>query len=120
MSSEETEDCLFLDVMVPTRIFDSQTRNRPSSWEASQASCTGAPVLVWIDGGGFSAGYKHEQIPTGLIERSLSVDGNGMIFVAMNYRVGLFVSTWSNVLLNHGREESLIRILGFPPCRYRW
>ncbi|KAK6375899.1 hypothetical protein LTS17_007721 [Exophiala oligosperma] len=90
MSSEETEDCLFLDVMVPTRIFDSQTRNRPSSWEASQASCTGAPVLVWIDGGGFSAGYKHEQIPTGLIERSLSVDGNGMIFVAMNYRVGLF------------------------------
>ncbi|KIV88036.1 hypothetical protein PV10_09210 [Exophiala mesophila] len=83
---EETEDCLFLDVMVPTKTFPSPGphKQRPNHTE------TGAPVLVWIDGGGFSAGYKHEQPPAGLVSRSQLVDDKGFIFVAMNYRVGLF------------------------------
>jgi carboxylesterase type B len=80
INGEETEDCLFLDVVVPRKIFDSRSSSK------------GAPVLVWIDGGGYSAGYKHEQPPAGLITRSLSVDGEGVVYVAMNYRVGLFVS----------------------------
>ena len=87
-NAEETEDCLFLDVMVPTKIFPSPGphKQRPNHTE------TGAPVLVWIDGGGFAAGYKHEQPPAGLVSRSQLVDDKGFIFVAMNYRVGLFVS----------------------------
>lgn len=50
-------------------------------------------MLGWIDGGGFSAGYKHEQEPAGLVARS-QVDGeDGIIFVSIIYRVGLFVTT---------------------------
>lgn len=73
--------------MVPNKVFDSRSSSK------------GAPVLVWIDGGGFSAGYKHEQPPAGLITRSQSVDEEGIIYVAMNYRVGLFVSISLELLL---------------------
>lgn len=38
-----SEDCLFLDVMVPKSIFDNGG---------------GAPVIVWIYGGGYTAGSK--------------------------------------------------------------
>jgi len=41
-----TEDCLFLDVQVPTSIYN----NRGKGY--------GAPVLVWIYGGGYTAGSK--------------------------------------------------------------
>lgn len=41
-----TEDCLFLDVMVPTKIYNSRGKGY------------GAPVLVWIYGGGYTAGSK--------------------------------------------------------------
>lgn len=92
INAEETEDCLFLDVLVPSKIFNS--RAQKSSWGRKRSTSTqnGAPVLVWIDGGGFSAGYKHEQPPAGLVTRSELNDGEGFIYVAMNYRVGLFVS----------------------------
>ena len=36
---DETEDCLFLDVVAPQQIFESRGKGR------------GAPVLVWIHGG---------------------------------------------------------------------
>lgn len=44
--SRTTEDCLFLDVVVPEGIFNS-TGNGP-----------GAPVLVWIYGGGYTEGAQ--------------------------------------------------------------
>lgn len=93
-NSEETEDCLFLDVMVPAKIFHSSNLHKQHSKcpENTPSGAAGAPVLVWIDGGGFSAGYKHEQPSSGLVSRSQMVDDKGVIFVAMNYRVGLFVS----------------------------
>lgn len=94
MNAEETEDCLFLDVLVPIRSFHAQSPSNERSWDSenSKSASGGAPVLVWIDGGGFSAGYKHEQPPAGLVSRSQLNDGEGLIYVAMNYRVGLFVS----------------------------
>jgi carboxylesterase type B len=54
-------------------------------------SSKGAPVVVWIYGGGFVAGDKISgSDPAGLMARS-QADGNGpFIFVAMNYRLGLF------------------------------
>lgn len=39
----QSEDCLFLDVTVPKAIFDGQSRG---------SAVGGAPVLVWIYGGG--------------------------------------------------------------------
>lgn len=43
-SAQETEDCLFLDVVVPKSIFDNANSN---SMRRRAASSSGAPVLVW-------------------------------------------------------------------------
>lgn len=75
----ENEDCLFLDVMVPTPIFNSTK---------------GAPVIVWIFGGGYTGGSKDEkdQPFAGLLARSVENGNEGVILVSINYRLGLFVS----------------------------
>ncbi|PYH46979.1 alpha/beta-hydrolase [Aspergillus saccharolyticus JOP 1030-1] len=81
-----TEDCLFLDVIVPKEVFERNTIQR----KGNKAHDGLAPVLVWIDGGGYIAGDKTEQSPLGLIQRSL-VDGeDGIVYVAINYRLGAF------------------------------
>ncbi|KAI9694223.1 MAG: hypothetical protein M1820_009122 [Bogoriella megaspora] len=81
--SRENEDCLFLDVLVPTDIFDSQTNGSK-----------GAPVLVWIYGGGYTEGSKGGSgDASGLIARSRT-GTNGVVFVELNYRLGAF--GWSS------------------------
>lgn len=77
-----TEDCLFLDVVVPKTIFAG----------ASNATnhTTGAPVLVWIYGGGYVFGEKSEYDAAGLIKASLANSTEGLIFVSLNYRLGAF------------------------------
>ncbi|KAF7502765.1 hypothetical protein GJ744_005182 [Endocarpon pusillum] len=81
-----SEDCLFLDVIVPKPVFDAGQRYHKRGCKRQ-----GAAVLVWIHGGGYTMGEKGEYVdPTGLIEAS-TVDGSeGIIFVAMNYRLGAF------------------------------
>ncbi|KAI9734692.1 MAG: hypothetical protein M1834_002294 [Cirrosporium novae-zelandiae] len=72
-----TEDCLFLDVYVPQKIFNSSVQSQ------------GAPVLVWMFGGGYTSGEKNgdgQFDPTTFIRASES----GLIFVAINYRLGAF------------------------------
>ncbi|KAI5204271.1 carboxylesterase family protein-like protein [Aureobasidium subglaciale] len=70
----ENEDCLFLDVVVPEAIFNSNEQH---------------PVLVWIYGGGYTAGSKTGSgSPAGLLERSQNDNSSGVIYVAMNYRLG--------------------------------
>lgn len=67
----ESEDCLFLDVVVPTSFFRKRRRKL-------------APVLVNIHGGGFFIGDKTTLYdPQGL----LAASENHIIFVSMNYRV---------------------------------
>lgn len=75
-----TEDCLFLDVIVPKKAFDSSIR---------QTNATGgSPVLVWIYGGGFSYGDKTSYgNPAGLIKASNLTGPNGVVVVLLNYRV---------------------------------
>ncbi|KAL1640438.1 hypothetical protein SLS58_006936 [Diplodia intermedia] len=66
----ETEDCLFLDVIVPKKIFES----------AGSAS-----------GGGYSTGSKISYgNPAGLIARSQTASSDGVVWVALNYRLGAF------------------------------
>ncbi|KAK4504987.1 hypothetical protein PRZ48_002950 [Zasmidium cellare] len=77
----ETEDCLYLDVLVPEKIFE-QRQGRGSK----------APVLVWIYGGGFNLGGKTQNGDgSGLIAESTNdPHDEGLIFVALNYRLGAF------------------------------
>ncbi|KAF2870973.1 carboxylesterase family protein-like protein [Massariosphaeria phaeospora] len=70
-----SEDCLFLDVFVPDRILD----------RAGQGY--GAPVLVWIYGGGYSGGDKNEN-PAGLLAASGNTTDGEVIYVSLNYRLG--------------------------------
>jgi acetyl esterase/lipase len=76
-----TEDCLFLDVVVPQQIFKKKAKKGK-----------GAAVLVWIYGGGYTAGSKTGGFnPAGLLARSQDgADDNGVIYVALNYRLGAF------------------------------
>lgn len=59
-----TEDCLYLNVYVPTRVRD------------------GGPVMVWIHGGGFTGGAGQDTDPRKY------VDATGAIYVTINYRLG--------------------------------
>lgn len=73
-----TEDCLFLDVYSPKKVFDAGGENG------------GAPVMVWIYGGGYTTGEKNGQgvyNPAGLIRASQVSGGDGIVYVALNYRV---------------------------------
>ncbi|ELR09469.1 hypothetical protein VC83_00616 [Pseudogymnoascus destructans] len=77
-----TEDCLFLDVYAPKSIYDApKVENKQS----------GAPVLVWIYGGGYTAGSKTGSgNPATLLDSARDGDEKGIIFVALNYRLGMF------------------------------
>lgn len=80
MDPRTSEDCLFLDVLLSRRI-----------WETRQTSR--APVLVWINGGGFALGWKDASGKGyGLVTRSQRFGSQGVILVSINYRLGLFVS----------------------------
>ncbi len=91
-----TEDCLFLDVIVPQKIFDDANRG----WGKRNYEQL-APVLVWIYGGGYTEGEKTgdgEYNPAGL----LKAGNNGFVYVALNYRVSeagisfLWVIAWAD------------------------
>jgi carboxylesterase type B len=64
----QTEDCLFLDVYAPT------------TFQAPQ------PVFVWFQGGGFNSLANPNQNGSNLIQTG----DLGIVFVTLNYRVGLY------------------------------
>jgi para-nitrobenzyl esterase len=70
------EDCLYLNV-----------------WTPSPAP-KGAPVMVWIHGGGNVNGSANEPVPflnTGLFySGEFLAEGHGVVVVSLNYRLGLF------------------------------
>ena len=76
-----SEDCLFLDVLMPTDVWKTRTKKA-------------VPVLVWIFGGGFDIGWKDASgRGYGLVTRSSQLGREGVILVSLNYRLGLFVSS---------------------------
>lgn len=90
----ETEDCLFLDVKVPeTTIGSKNVANKK------------APVLVWIYGGGYTAGYKTQYPADSLLAQSRTSNNAGVIFVQLNYRVrpSIHILTCSLTVLKAGR-----------------
>ncbi|HUB11797.1 MAG TPA: carboxylesterase family protein [Acetobacteraceae bacterium] len=65
-----SEDCLFLNIYAPA------ATSGPQRWERK------LPVMVWIHGGGFTAGAGAAYDPTALVR-----EGN-VIVVTINYRLG--------------------------------
>jgi para-nitrobenzyl esterase len=61
-----SEDCLFLNVFEPRRLF---------------SGVPAAPVMVWIHGGALVVGESDDYNPTALVQR-------GVIVVTINYRLG--------------------------------
>ncbi|KFY48427.1 hypothetical protein V495_01341 [Pseudogymnoascus sp. VKM F-4514 (FW-929)] len=82
-----TEDCLFLDVYAPKSIYDAPgVKDKKGGHQKG-----GAPVLVWIYGGGYTAGVKTGNgNPATLLDSARDGDEKGIIFVALNYRLGMF------------------------------
>ena len=79
-SQAENEDCLFLDVTVPIKVFHKRSRTSKL-----------APVLFNIHGGGFWIGEKRALYPpNGLLEAGK----NDFVYVSINYRVGLPVTPY--------------------------
>lgn len=82
----QSEDCLFLDVQVPKSVFPGRKRTSSKS--------RGAPVVVWLYGGGFAAGDKvtvNTGPPEGLFisgKDNPAGTGEPFIYVALNYRLG--------------------------------
>ncbi|KAL8937910.1 MAG: hypothetical protein Q9211_003450 [Gyalolechia sp. 1 TL-2023] len=75
-SQAENEDCLFLDVIAPTKSFPTRSRKKKL-----------VPVLVNIHGGGFWQGEKRAlSPPNGL----LRAGNNGFVYVSINYRLAAF------------------------------
>ncbi|KAB8214119.1 Alpha/Beta hydrolase protein [Aspergillus novoparasiticus] len=79
-----SEDCLFLDVVVPQKVFDRAQGKTPVPKESL------APVIVYFCGGGYVLGDKGGVDPSGLIQRSQQQGKDGVIYVALNYRLGAF------------------------------
>lgn len=63
-----TENCLYLNI-----------------WTAAQSSSEHRPVIVWIHGGGFQNGSGSVPLYNGQ-----AMAKKGVVFVTINYRVGLF------------------------------
>ncbi|KAF8608652.1 alpha/beta-hydrolase [Ceratobasidium sp. AG-I] len=71
ITNTESEDCLTLNIWKPTNVTGK------------------VPVMVWIYGGAFYVGDIHSAPGNFFVERSTTI-GKPVIYVAMNYRLGLY------------------------------
>ncbi|KIW01659.1 hypothetical protein, variant [Verruconis gallopava] len=93
-----TEDCLYLDVMVPKKVWD----------ERDQRSFLRPAVIVWIHGGGFVFGHKNQHgSPIGLFQAAESKEEQNVIYVTLNYRLGAFGFLGGDKYLDDGGYANL-------------
>lgn len=78
-----SEDCPFLDVVVLQSVFGNNT--------ITNAKTSGAPVVIWSYGGGFVLGNRNTN-PAGLVLNSQQGGREPIVYVAISYRLGMFVS----------------------------
>ncbi|KAH8886626.1 alpha/beta-hydrolase [Thozetella sp. PMI_491] len=99
-AAAQTEACLALDVYVPESVFNNRSISK-------------VPVLVWIHGGGFTSGSKSASSnPVGLISRSILNGEPGLVYVTINYRLGLFgwLGGRSDIIPNLGLYDQAIAL----------
>ena len=105
-----SEDCLFLNVLVSSAVYERR------------GNSTGAAVLVWIHGGGFTIGWKGE-FGSGqeFIALSAGNRDDGVVYVAINYRLGLFVIFITNTTVYAATKTFYLglarRYIGQTRCR---
>lgn len=75
-----SEDCLFLDILVPENVFNQRKTAR-------------VPVVLFIHGGGYVQGSKTEYGSGVGFMNAAAQNDQELIYVSVNYRLGLFVST---------------------------
>jgi len=92
-----------LDVVVPQIIFN----------KTGKSGNKGAPVMVWIYGGGFTFTDPSGN-PAGLIKRSQERSGynEGVIYVKMNYRVISVTASYESTGLTDFRVVHSVSYLG--------
>ncbi|EUC39617.1 hypothetical protein COCMIDRAFT_31251 [Bipolaris oryzae ATCC 44560] len=92
-----SEDCLFLDILVPEHVFN-------------QRNMAKASVLLFIHGGGYVQGSKTEYgSGVGLLNAAAQNDQE-LIYVSINYRLGLFgflPSSNSQISPNLGLQDQV-------------
>ncbi|KAF7628049.1 hypothetical protein AFLA_003415 [Aspergillus flavus NRRL3357] len=68
------------------------------------------PVLVWIHGGGHALGSASEVLynPDGLVRQSVA-DGQPLIYVAINYRLGFFGFATSKAMAENKQTNAGLR-----------
>ncbi|KAL1850166.1 hypothetical protein Daus18300_013034 [Diaporthe australafricana] len=68
------------------------------------------PVMVWLHGGGHALGSGEDVLyePDGLL-RQASADGQPLIFVAINYRLGFFGFATSKAMVDAGQTNAGLR-----------
>ncbi|TQV99795.1 acetylcholinesterase [Cordyceps javanica] len=99
-----TEDCLFLDVHVPKKIWERAQRQPEGGFH-------GVPVLVWVHGGGFVLGSKTgfpqpTYNPDLIMQKGQQYSKDGFIFVALNYRLGAFGFLSGPAVLQDGDQNA--------------
>jgi hypothetical protein len=79
-----------------SHLFHHRTQKRPRIclfWDVVVPAVQKAPVLAWINGGGYAGGWKPLYgNPAGLLAKSMDNCQQGVVYVAMNYRTGHYVS----------------------------
>ena len=81
-AQQQSEDCLFLDVVAPIINFEGNTVKSPGPGPAL------SPVLIWIHGGNYFNGDKNSFYASSGIVKQKQNDDN-TVFVTMNYRVSI-------------------------------
>ena len=77
---EDNEDCLFLNVFAPIK-----APQPPPAASATPSSSPRCPVIVYIHGGAGKFGTAHCDDQAGD-----ALAGRGIVYVALNYRLGIF------------------------------
>lgn len=80
LHENSTEDCLLLDVYVPKSVWDKRGEKNGKK----------TPVVNWIHGGGFVLGWKSQAGGPEPFLQAAKSQGKDIIYVAANYRLGLF------------------------------
>ena len=94
-TGQAVEDCLFLDIYVPSSVLNGTEL---------------VPVVVWFHGGAYMFGSKHEfnisQIPLYSGQGILTSTQENLIFVVGNYRLGAFGWLAGTYMENEARPNA--------------